>query len=113
MSSLSRLRLIFGCPTAFTALLFVSELPLQRERRSSFHRSDLLSSRPTAISAPKAVDLSSNCRGSQAVIYSEIMSKSELFVEPDPELRVALLDQKEADKKLRLSLHRQDDEAFI
>lgn len=30
-----------------------------------------------------------------AFIQSEIMSKPELFVEPDPELPLALLDQKE------------------
>lgn len=30
-----------------------------------------------------------------AYIQSEIMSKPELFVEPDPELPLALLDQKE------------------
>ncbi|XP_030539967.2 5'-nucleotidase domain-containing protein 4 [Rhodamnia argentea] len=35
-------------------------------------------------------------------LKSEIMSKPELFVEPDPELPLALLDQKEAGKKLLL-----------
>ncbi|KAH9624264.1 hypothetical protein KSS87_022827 [Heliosperma pusillum] len=35
-------------------------------------------------------------------LKSEIMSKPELFVEPDPELPLALLDQKEAGKKLVL-----------
>ena len=30
-----------------------------------------------------------------AILQSEIMSKPELFVEPDPELPLALLDQKE------------------
>ncbi|KAF3685009.1 hypothetical protein T459_31444 [Capsicum annuum] len=35
-------------------------------------------------------------------LKSEIMSKPELFVEPDPELPLALLDQKEAGKRLLL-----------
>ncbi|KAI4338597.1 hypothetical protein MLD38_023635 [Melastoma candidum] len=35
-------------------------------------------------------------------LKNEIMSKPELFVEPDPELPLALLDQKEAGKKLLL-----------
>uniref|UniRef100_A0A2N9EIF3 5'-nucleotidase n=1 Tax=Fagus sylvatica TaxID=28930 RepID=A0A2N9EIF3_FAGSY len=35
-------------------------------------------------------------------LKSEIMSKPELFVEPDPDLPLALLDQKEAGKKLLL-----------
>ncbi|KAL8161812.1 hypothetical protein V2J09_013301 [Rumex salicifolius] len=35
-------------------------------------------------------------------LKSEIMSKPDLFVEPDPELPLALLDQKEAGKKLLL-----------
>ncbi|KAI3686952.1 hypothetical protein L1987_80642 [Smallanthus sonchifolius] len=35
-------------------------------------------------------------------LKSEIMSKPELFVEPDPELPLALLDQKESGKKLLL-----------
>lgn len=35
-------------------------------------------------------------------LKSEIMAKPELFVEPDPELPLALLDQKEAGKKLLL-----------
>ncbi|XP_030975129.1 5'-nucleotidase domain-containing protein 4 [Quercus lobata] len=35
-------------------------------------------------------------------LKSEIMSKPELFVEPDPELPLALLDQKEAGKKILL-----------
>ncbi|KAK4797913.1 hypothetical protein SAY86_030239 [Trapa natans] len=35
-------------------------------------------------------------------LKSEIMSKPELFVEPDPELPLAILDQKEAGKKLLL-----------
>ncbi|KAM7278149.1 hypothetical protein ACFE04_005283 [Oxalis oulophora] len=35
-------------------------------------------------------------------LKSEIMSRPELFVEPDPELPLALLDQKEAGKKLLL-----------
>lgn len=35
-------------------------------------------------------------------LKSEIMSRPELFVEPDPELPLAILDQKEAGKKLLL-----------
>ncbi|KAK3011962.1 hypothetical protein RJ639_012544 [Escallonia herrerae] len=35
-------------------------------------------------------------------LKSEIMSKPELFIEPDPELPLALLDQKEAGKRLLL-----------
>ena len=31
----------------------------------------------------------------EGILQSEIMSKPELFVEPDPELPLALLDQKE------------------
>ncbi|KAG5555414.1 hypothetical protein RHGRI_012825 [Rhododendron griersonianum] len=37
-----------------------------------------------------------------ASLQNEIMSKPELFVEPDPELPLALLDQKEAGKRLLL-----------
>ncbi|KAJ6904185.1 hypothetical protein NC651_021355 [Populus alba x Populus x berolinensis] len=37
-----------------------------------------------------------------SILQSEIMSNPELFVEPDPELPLALLDQKEAGKKLLL-----------
>ena len=40
-----------------------------------------------------------------AFIQSEIMSKPELFVEPDPELPLALLDQKEVLYFNLLSLH--------
>lgn len=40
-----------------------------------------------------------------AFIQSEIMSKPELFVEPDPELPLALLDQKEVLYCNFLSLH--------
>jgi hypothetical protein len=40
-----------------------------------------------------------------AFIQSEIMSKPELFVEPDPELPLALLDQKEVLYFNFLSLH--------
>ncbi|KZV38261.1 5'-nucleotidase domain-containing protein 4, partial [Dorcoceras hygrometricum] len=36
-------------------------------------------------------------------LKNEIMSKPELFVEPDPELPLALLDQKEAGKRLLLT----------
>lgn len=34
----------------------------RRESRSSFHRRDLLSSHPTAISAPTVIDVTYNCR---------------------------------------------------
>lgn len=40
-----------------------------------------------------------------AILQSEIMSKPELFVEPDPELPLALLDQKEVFFCNFLSLH--------
>lgn len=40
-----------------------------------------------------------------AILQSEIMSKPELFVEPDPELPLALLDQKEVLFCNFLSLH--------
>ncbi|KAG5410442.1 hypothetical protein IGI04_006761 [Brassica rapa subsp. trilocularis] len=56
LSSLLPLRLISGGPT-------------WREGVHLFHRCDLLSSRPTAISAPKIIALTSNCRGPQAVIF--------------------------------------------
>ncbi|KAJ4907420.1 hypothetical protein Rs2_11088 [Raphanus sativus] len=46
-----------------------TQTSLQREWRSSFHCRNRLGYGPSAISAPKVVDLSSNCRGSQAVIY--------------------------------------------
>ncbi|KAK9080074.1 hypothetical protein SSX86_001749 [Deinandra increscens subsp. villosa] len=45
---------------------------------------------------------SSNLAHVEGQLKSEIMSKPELFVEPDPELPLALLDQKEAGKKLLL-----------
>lgn len=35
-------------------------------------------------------------------MQSEIMSKPELFVEPDPELPLALLDQKEVSNSIHL-----------
>lgn len=59
--------------------VFVSKLHLQREQRSSFHRRDLLLT-ATAISATKVVDLSSNCRGSQAAFILHQATSLEILV---------------------------------
>ncbi|KAG6756899.1 hypothetical protein POTOM_037198 [Populus tomentosa] len=93
-----------GGPTSSTSVIVIATLIVFYEPSNSLYDEGAISAE---ICPPDYRGLNKACFALfrahvEGQLKSEIMSKPELFVEPDPELPLALLDQKEAGKKLLL-----------